>query len=203
MSVKQHRLNPCSGTPMDLLETCFEFPSNLIGKLTMAFWTGQLWSGTTSYPDIQVGAQNNNFGPVSQIECWKFGSVCACAGDGYRQPCENWTKVKWENKERGGDEKNVLSLPSVTSFSHPLPNHFLIRLLTLQKREQKNTLISTRLWISSVYTWFKFGVAGGHPTNNHFYVSLYYINNTFQALTTVRVLILVVFMVHPDKQKWY
>ena len=130
-------------------------------------------------------------------------SFCLYMRRWWIQPRENWTKVKWENKERVGEEKNVLSLPSETSFSHPLPNHFLIRLLTLQKSEQKNTLISTRLWIPSIYTWFKFGVAGGHPTNNYFYVSLYYINNTFQALTTVRVLILVVFMVHPDKQKWY
>ena len=71
--------NVCEATPIKslfwdpnglnkLLEMCFEFLSNLIGKLTMAFWTGQLWSGTTSYPDIQVGAQNNNFGAVSQIE---------------------------------------------------------------------------------------------------------------------------------------
>ena len=52
-------------------------------------------------------------------------------------------------------------------------------------------------------TWFKFGVAGGHPTKNYFYISFYYINQTFQVLKTVRVLILAVFMVHPDKQKWY
>ena len=36
-----------------LLEMCFEFPSNLIGKLTMAFWTGQWWSVVVD-PDLQI-----------------------------------------------------------------------------------------------------------------------------------------------------
>ena len=118
------------------------------------------------------------------------------------QPHKSWNKVKSENKERGGEEKNVLSLPSLTSFSYSLPNHFLIISTPyFTKNRTKNTLISTRLWIPS--TWFKFGVAGGHPTKNHFYISLYHIYNTFRVLKTVRVLILAVFMVHPDKQKWY
>ena len=118
------------------------------------------------------------------------------------QPHKSWNKVKSENKERGGEEKNVLSPPSLTSFSYPLPNHFLIISTPyFTKNRTKNTLISTRLWISS--TWFKFGVAGGHPTKNYFYISLYHIYNTFQVLKTVRILILAVFMVHPDKQKWY
>ena len=118
------------------------------------------------------------------------------------QPHKSWNKVKSENKERGGEEKNVLSTPSLTSFSYSLPNHFLIISTPyFTKNRTKNTLISTRLWIPS--TWFKFGVAGGHPTKNHFYISLYHIYNTFRVLKTVRVLILAVFMVHPDKQKWY
>jgi len=70
--------NVCEATPIKslfwnpnglnkLLEMCFEFRSNLIGKLMMAFWTGQS-QVCTSYPDTQVGAQNNNFGSVSQMD---------------------------------------------------------------------------------------------------------------------------------------
>ena len=62
----------------------------------------------TSYPDVQVGTQNNNFGAVSQIGYEKFGSVCACAGDGYShvkaEPRSN------EKTRRDGVRKRMFSL---------------------------------------------------------------------------------------------
>ena len=49
-----------------LQEMRFEFPFNLIGKLTMAFLLGQLMRDTN--PCTQVGAQNKDFGTVLQTD---------------------------------------------------------------------------------------------------------------------------------------
>ena len=49
-----------------LWEMRFEFPFNLIGKLTMAFLLGQLMRDTN--PCTQVGAQNKDFGTVLQTD---------------------------------------------------------------------------------------------------------------------------------------
>ena len=49
-----------------LWEMRFEFPFNLIGKLTMAFLLGQLMRDTN--PGTQVGAQNKDFGTVLQTD---------------------------------------------------------------------------------------------------------------------------------------
>ena len=181
------------------------FPPTWLANWHMAFWTGQSWS--VPHKKKKKLSWYTGRGPEQQFwSCFtdRILEVWFCQWRRqWIQPHKSWNKVKSENKERGGEEKNVLSLPSLTSFSYSLPNHFLIIWTPnyFTKNRTKNTLISTRLWIPS--TWFKFGVAGGHPTKNHFYISLYHIYNTFRVLKTVRVLILAVFMVHPDKQKWY
>ena len=56
-----HRL--CSAQPTNkLLEGHFEFPFILIGKLTMAFSTGQSWHVLKSW--YTAGSPNKNFGNV-------------------------------------------------------------------------------------------------------------------------------------------
>ena len=61
----------------ELLELRFEFPFNLIGKLTMAFLLGQLWRDTN--PGTLVGVQNKDFGtvltPANRFK-HRFSSIC-------------------------------------------------------------------------------------------------------------------------------
>ena len=47
-------------------EVYLDFPSNLIGKLTINFSTGQSWSDLNLGP--QVGTQNKDFGAVLQMD---------------------------------------------------------------------------------------------------------------------------------------
>ena len=68
--------NVCKAAPMslfwanglnELLEMRFKFPFNLIRELIMALLTGQSWHVLKSW-NTRVGAQNQDFGAVSQTD---------------------------------------------------------------------------------------------------------------------------------------
>ena len=68
-----HRL--CSAQPTNkLLEGHFEFPFILIGKLTMAFSTGQSWHVLKSW--YTAGSPNKNFGNVCRWTWPELSFVC-------------------------------------------------------------------------------------------------------------------------------